>query len=159
MAWSPETEPGRFRRIVVATDGSEDARRATAAAIGFAKRDGAELLIVSAVEHITGIDASSADTVGGVRALTEYFDFAHAEVKEVLREATALAKARGLEARSVLLDGASSAVQMITEFAKKERADLIVVGTRGLSGFQKLLLGSVSSGIVSHAPCSVLVVR
>ena len=48
---------------------------------------------------------------------------------------------------------------MITEFAKKERADLIVVGTRGLSGFKKLLPGSVSSGIATHAPCSVLVVR
>jgi nucleotide-binding universal stress UspA family protein len=37
--------------------------------------------------------------------------------------------------------------------------ELIVVGTRGLSGFKKLLLGSVSGALVSHSPCSVLVIR
>ena len=156
---SQKAENGRFRRIVAATDGSEDAQRATRVAIDLAKREGAELLIVSAVAWATGVNGSSADVVGGVRALTEYHDYARTEAKEVLRKATALAKASGVEAEGVLLDRATSAVQMITEFAKKEGADLIVVGTRGLSGFKKLLPGSVSSGIATHAPCSVLVVR
>lgn len=159
MSASPKAHPRKFRRIVAATDGSPDARRATRQAIDLARRDGATLLVVSAVTYPTGINASSADVLGGVRALTEYREYARAEADEVVRKAVALAEDAGLEARGVVLDRPTSAVQSIVEFATKERADLIVVGTRGLSGFKKLLLGSVSSGLVSHAPCSVLVVR
>jgi len=53
----------------------------------------------------------------------------------------------------------SSVVDAIVQFAEKEKVELIVVGTRGLSGLKKLILGSVSSGVVSQAPCSVLVVK
>jgi nucleotide-binding universal stress UspA family protein len=44
-------------------------------------------------------------------------------------------------------------------FAEKENIDLIVIGTRGRSGFKKLLLGSVASGVVTYAHCSVMVVK
>jgi len=50
-------------------------------------------------------------------------------------------------------------VETIISHAAKEDVDLIVVGTRGLGGFKKMLMGSVSSGIISHADCPVLVVR
>ena len=49
--------------------------------------------------------------------------------------------------------------EVILNYAKEKGVDLIVMGTRGLGGFKKLLLGSVSNGVVSHAPCSVLIVR
>jgi nucleotide-binding universal stress UspA family protein len=52
-----------------------------------------------------------------------------------------------------------STVQSITERAKDFKADLIVIGTRGLSSFRKMLIGSVSSGVVTYADCPVLVVR
>ena len=52
-----------------------------------------------------------------------------------------------------------SVVGGITDFAEEENVDLIVVGTRGKSGFKKLLLGSVASGIVNYATCPVLVVK
>ncbi len=65
----------------------------------------------------------------------------------------------GLKVRGEIVENAQSAVQAITEYASNSKIDLIVMGTRGLTGFRKLLLGSVSNGVVSHAPCSVLVVR
>jgi len=60
-------------------------------------------------------------------------------------------------AKAIIESG--SAVQAIIECAENRKFDLIVMGTRGLSAFRKALLGSVSSGVVSHATCSVLVVR
>ena len=50
-------------------------------------------------------------------------------------------------------------VEEILGVAEKEKIDLIVIGTRGLGGFRKLLQGSVSSGVMTHAKCNVLVVR
>jgi nucleotide-binding universal stress UspA family protein len=47
----------------------------------------------------------------------------------------------------------------IVEYAERENIDLIVIGSRGLTGFRKLLLGSVASGVVTYAHCPVLVVK
>jgi len=52
-----------------------------------------------------------------------------------------------------------SVVQTITDYAVVEKIDLIIMGTRGMGGFKKMLLGSVSNGVVTHAHCPVLVVR
>lgn len=49
--------------------------------------------------------------------------------------------------------------QVIVELAEKEKVDLVVVGSHGRSGLSKLLMGSVASHVVTHAPCSVLVVK
>jgi len=52
-----------------------------------------------------------------------------------------------------------SIVSEIIEFAERENIDLIIMGTRGRTGFKKLLLGSVASGVVNFAHCPVLVLR
>lgn len=53
----------------------------------------------------------------------------------------------------------ASSVGAIVGFAEKENIDLIVIGTRGWSGFKKLLLGSVASGVVNYAHCPVMIVK
>jgi nucleotide-binding universal stress UspA family protein len=58
-----------------------------------------------------------------------------------------------------VLERALSVVEAINDVALNEKVDLIVTGTRGLSGFKKVVLGSVASGVVEHAHCSVLVVK
>lgn len=159
MRSSRNAEPRLFRRIVVATDGSKDALKATKVAIELAKQLGAELIVANAVPFAIGVNGSSAEALGSVQALAEYHEFERTQARRIVKEATTLAKEQGVSARGVVLDRTASAVEMITKFGKEEQADLIVSGTRGLSGFKKLLVGSVSSGLVSHAPCSVLVVR
>ena len=59
----------------------------------------------------------------------------------------------------VIRENVVSVVEAIVNDAESRNVDLIVIGTRGLSGFTKLLIGSVSSGVVSHAHCSVFLVR
>ena len=52
-----------------------------------------------------------------------------------------------------------SVVAAIVEYAERENMDLIVIGTRGRSGFKKLLLGSIASGVATYAHCPVLIVK
>ncbi|MBV9178899.1 MAG: universal stress protein [Nitrososphaeraceae archaeon] len=54
---------------------------------------------------------------------------------------------------------AKSIVAQIVDYAESNNVDLIVVGTRGRTGFKKLLLGSVASGVVTYAHCPVMVVK
>lgn len=77
----------------------------------------------------------------------------------IVNEAVAQAAKRSIKAKPELAEGVSSVVETIVDHATKDKVDLIVIGSRGLGGFKKLLLGSVSSGVVTHASCPVLVVR
>src|SRR5439155_24367875 len=89
----------------------------------------------------------------------EFFEGLREEGQKVTREAAAVAEEAGIRVRSVLQEGIGSPVRTITEYADKERIDLIVIGTRGLVGFKRVILGSVANGVVHYANCSVLVAR
>lgn len=80
------------------------------------------------------------------------------QAEAIVHEINELRK-ENIGAKIKLIEWVLSAVQAITEYADKESVGLIAVGTRGMSGFKKLFLGSVPSGVAAHAPCSVLVVR
>jgi nucleotide-binding universal stress UspA family protein len=59
----------------------------------------------------------------------------------------------------VYIEGHGNPADVLVEEAEESGADLIVVGTRGLNAARRLVLGSVSTNVVQHAPCDVLVVR
>jgi nucleotide-binding universal stress UspA family protein len=63
----------------------------------------------------------------------------------------------GLSTQAMVLDGDPR--EALVEAAKSERADLLVVGSHGRTGLAKLLMGSVASHVVAHAPCTVTVVK
>jgi nucleotide-binding universal stress UspA family protein len=70
------------------------------------------------------------------------------------------ADSHNIRFRSEITDNSSaSVVGEIVKFAEKEKVDLIVIGTKGQSEFEKLLLGSVTSGVSVYAPCSVMIVK
>ncbi len=76
----------------------------------------------------------------------------------MLAEAVSLAESGGTSASSEIRKGISPA-QGIVDYADTSEADLVVVGTRGMGGFGKLLMGSVANSVLHYADCSVLVVR
>jgi nucleotide-binding universal stress UspA family protein len=148
--------PVELRKILVAYDGSKDSGRAIDFACSLAGKYSSELLVVHC--YITPTLVYGA--VGTVPVPN--YDQLEAAAKErgnvILKQGLEWAMRQGVKTKGELL-GTSSVLQALLEFASNEKVDLIVAGTRGMTGFKKLILGSVSSGLVSHAACPVLVVR
>ena len=70
-----------------------------------------------------------------------------------------IAKKIDIEIVTEVIIAKESIVSEIIEFAEQRSIDLIIMGTRGRTGFKKLLLGSVASGVVTYSHCPVLVIR
>lgn len=141
----------RFRTLLVPVDFSKHSEAALELAGGLAKTLGAKVHLVHAYELPVGVTAAY-----GV-AIPE-------AVWTGMREAasTRLEKARQkLEVAGVKSEAhvvASTPVEAITELARSLPADLIVMGTRGLTGLKHVLLGSVAERTLRHAHCPVLTV-
>ena len=150
-----ETGP-KVTRILVPVDGSEHAKRAAETAIHLAKAFGANLTIISVVAPPAFFVSGP---VGAPADLTEYYRLETDDANGAVGTMVRLAQDSGIKAESQVLRPDKSVVEAIIEFAGKEQVDLIVVGTRGLGGFRKMLLGSISSGVIANANCAVLVVR
>jgi len=149
------TEAG-FGRILVAFDGSKDSQKAMNLACSLALKFGSELTVVHVFSSPSvGYGATSGMPVPDYKVLE---DAKKAVAKEVLSKGLQLAAQEGVEAKGELIE-APSVVEALVEFAADKKADLIVTGTRGMTGFKKLILGSVSSGLVNHAHCPVMIAR
>jgi nucleotide-binding universal stress UspA family protein len=144
----------RFSRILVATDGSQSSSKGVGLAIGLAKALSSKLTFVNVV-YLPPLSYTLGEGSWFDQAMAEYRE----EAKKIVNEAVSIAKENGVEADSRVLDELRSPVVAITKLAEEGRYDLITVGTRGLGGFKKLALGSVASGVVHYAHCSVLVAK
>ncbi len=136
-----------IRTILLATDLTAASREATDRAIDLATRLDARLLIVNVLEkrRLSG---------GGSH---ERVDQARAERETALVKVVRGARDAGVTAEFLVWDGDPG--DAIAAAAEAEHADLVVVGTRGRSGAERMFLGSVSDHVVRHAECPVLVVR
>ena len=145
-----------FQKMLVAFDGSEDSNKAINAACTLGKVLGSKLVIL----HVYGVAVYAFAGPGGVPPIPidSLEGAAKARANDVIRAGLQLAKARGVEASGEILQS-GSVVEAIVDYAAKENVQLIVIGTRGMTGFKKMMLGSVSNGVVTHAHCPVLVVR
>ena len=160
-------------KILVPIDGSESSIRAAMVAIQVARRysnDGevnAEKQPYSVeVIALYVIDVSPKFELFGKHGF-DYSEYAQEAIKDArktterwfsrLREE---AKSNSVRFRSEVKDNSlNSVVGEILDYAEKEHVDLIITGTRGQSQFKKLLIGSVSLGILTYAPCAVMIVR
>jgi nucleotide-binding universal stress UspA family protein len=147
-----------FKRILVAVDGSDNAGRAARVAVTLAKKFGVELIVSHVIPTPSHMLAQPSMGTSGV-ALRNYFAMARDDAKKLVDEVVRRAEADGVKATGVVRENVFSVVEAIVKLAEEKNVDLIVIGTRGLTGFRKLLIGSVSSGVISHAHCSLLLVR
>ncbi len=151
----------QFKRILVAVDGSEYSERASEISTDMAQKYSAELLVLQVIPRPAYAYMPMFPTVSppSQASFDEYYDYSKKAARTYVDRILARARTLGVNVRAEIREAVMSAVQGITEYAQNEKVDLIVVGTRGLGGFRKLLIGSVSSGVVAHAHCPVLVVR
>jgi nucleotide-binding universal stress UspA family protein len=131
-----------MKRILVAYDGGEPARRALETAIDFAKAFGTPISVVSVVPI----------RPGGVRV--DPWDDATAHEQE-LAEAREILAGRGVEAE--LLEPAGDPARTIEKVAEDGGFDTIVVGSRGLGSIGRLLQGSVSEHVATHSTATVVI--
>ena len=145
-----------FTRIVVGTDGSETAAEALHQAIDLARLSGAELGIVSAYAPVSGRRVQSEQLEAP--ADVQYEIGPREDVNLVLEAAAAKARKAGVEQVQIHPVEADPA-DAILNVAEQTKADLIVVGNKGMTGARRYLLGSVPNNVSHHAPCSVIIVR
>jgi nucleotide-binding universal stress UspA family protein len=145
-----------FASILVGTDGSDTATSAVHYAIDLARELGARLMIVSAYEPVSHHRLQSEKLE--VPEDLQWMINPREDVLAMLGEAERDARDIGLDAVETFARQGDAA-DAILDVAEEQRADLIVVGNRGMTGAKRFLLGSVPNKISHHAPCSVLIVR
>ncbi len=136
-----------WKMILLPTDGSKFSDAATEKAIDFAKSYGGELKAISVVD-----------------VPTEYYAEAPKAVEDLTRKAKEFVadvkkKAEASNIKTSTFVGEGDAHKIITDLAKKEAVDIIVMGSHGRTGIKRLLMGSVTEGVIGHSPCPVLVVK
>jgi nucleotide-binding universal stress UspA family protein len=148
-----------IKKILVTIDGSENSKKAAEYAISFTKKYNAQLIILYVLYSELGFAYSNLLGVATPKAINDVLETQKEDVQKWFDEIKGKLKNTDISVMDKIIISASSIVGEIVGFADKEKVDLIILGTRGRTGFKKLLLGSVAEGVVTHSFCPVMVVR
>lgn len=143
-----------FKHILVPVDGSETAQKAVTKAAGLAKAFGSAVTVLYVIDPypFTGLGSDFA------YGQAEYLSAASAEAEGATKAAQYTLEQAGVTGKALVVE-AHTAWRGILETAGELGADLIVMGSHGRSGLEKLVLGSVAQRVLSHAHLPVFVVR
>jgi nucleotide-binding universal stress UspA family protein len=152
---------GKFTKILVAIDGSEQSMHAADYAIAMAKKeDNSKIIALHVLFSQTGYAYST--TMFGLitpSSINKILEDAKHEAQQWLDKIKEKISENDIELKTEVVVSPTSVVGEIVDYAEHENVDLIVIGSRGRSGFKRLLLGSTASGVVTYATCPVLVVK
>lgn len=137
-----------FSNILVAVDGSESSKRAFEKSLYLSQKCDCTLHVI----HVAACD------LGGDSSIVfDLLDEIKTKAANMLEDYKNEAIKNGIPIDVLIHQG--DPAQVIIELSKKHKYDLIIMGTRGRTAFQELLLGSVSLKVIHHAPCPVMVVQ
>ncbi|MEJ2243583.1 MAG: universal stress protein [Candidatus Bathyarchaeota archaeon] len=138
-----------FEKILVPVDGSQGSLNALDKAIKIAKKFDGKITLINVywISAFRLTPSQLVDYVVEVRKVGE----------EILAEGKKVVRSEEVPVESIIKEG--HIVEEILKTAKEGNYDLIVMGARGISKIKEILLGSVSYGVTSHAPCPVLIVK
>jgi nucleotide-binding universal stress UspA family protein len=140
-----------YERILLPLDGSEVAEQALPYAVAQAKRFGAELMLLRVVEPFPHVRGLSAGDLSRIREQTAEWTATY------LKRLAKNAREQGVRVQMATAEGRPNLA--ILEFSETNQVDLIVICTRGRSGFSRWLMGSVADRVVRGASIPVLLVR
>ena len=144
-----------IRKILVALDGSNPSFNASTYAIDFAKRYDAELIVLSIVSPIPYSQFEYAN----IGRMKEIETIEKGKAEEYIDKVKQKATENKVSVETDVLIKYTSVVKEIVEYAENNKVDMIVIGSRGMTGLKKLLLGSVANGVITYSHCPVLVVK
>ena len=145
---------------MVPVDGSKPSLDASVQAIDIAKRLDAELIALYVVSPDIRYDyMEDIITPRLPRALKDVMMIAMQKGERHVKKVQQRASQKKVKVKTDVVIGVSSVVKEIVGYAEKNKIDMIVIGSRGLSGIKKMLLGSVASGVVTYSHCPVLVAK
>ncbi len=140
-----------FSKILIPVDGSDNSYRALDAALLLSEKLGAKVTAIHVMEDIPVLHIQSE------KLLTELIDAYKKENQLILSKCSEIATRKGLSINTKLLQGNPGST--ILAFCEKEKYDIVVIGSRGMGRFKELVLGSVSSKVVHHSSCPVMIIR
>jgi nucleotide-binding universal stress UspA family protein len=155
-----------IKKIMLPIDGSATSMRAARIGVSLSKKFRSDLIGLTVID-LMSLPYGYFLTQPGTRPHDNILEEKRSEAKKWLDEveksmleALGEPQAVGIKFRSEIIEDPFSRVESaIVNYAESEGVDLIVMGTRGRSGFKKILLGSVASGVLSYAHCPVMTVR
>jgi nucleotide-binding universal stress UspA family protein len=154
-----------FFRLLVAIDGSESSMKAADLAITMLRDkdqgSNTELIVLHVIySEIKDVyfTYSNIFTPGSIDQ-NAIIEDAKKDAQKWFDKVQVNANKNDVRLRREIIVNSRSIVGAIVDCAEQKKVDLIVIGSRGLSGFKKLLLGSVASGVVTYSHCPVLVVK
>lgn len=148
-----------FRNIMIATDGSECSKKVVDKGIKFARLSGGTVYAVYVVStaYISAIDGSYPSSID----MFPYFEAMHEALKKQGQQAIDYVKELGekksINVESVILEGNPS--EELIKYAEKENMDIVIMGTVGRTGLDRMILGSVAGNVVRHSKVPVMVLR
>lgn len=158
---SAKIHSAKFRKILIAIDGSTSSRKAADYGIEIAKKEGQNntqligLTVLDMSRPRSLLSSFIAAPTYGLKELEEERKAAQQWLDEIRQKA----EHKELSFKADIVEGLMSVGDAIINHAKSEKVDLIIVGTKGRSGFSEVLLGSVASKVVTYALCPVLVIK
>ncbi len=143
-----------FEHILVPVDGSSTARQAINKALLVAEKFSSTVTLIYVIDPYAFTGVGTDFSYGQ----SEYLGAATAEAQEAISAATRIFEEHGIPVKGSVVEG-HTVYRSILDTAEAVNADLIVMGSHGRRGLEKLVLGSVTAQVLSHAHLSVLVVR
>lgn len=146
-----------MKRILSPVDGSKNSDLAVKESGILAKKFKANLTLLHVAHTETSFSKQYSDEYADESNVSYMSEIDKKEAEDILKQSLETLKPRGVKPKTAIRMGEPATE--ILEFATENDIDYIVMGSRGLSGIKKFLMGSISTRVMEHSDCSVLIVK